>query len=177
MRTAFLLVLAVATAGAAPAAAQQPAQASARPQALADVIDCRQLAEPAARLACFDRTVAALDQAESSRALVVMEREQLRRTRRSLFGLTLPNLNVFGDDQEDQEAVSEINSTIRAVTQDALGKWIFTLEDGARWAQLDSRDLARTPRPGQPIRIRRAAMGSYLANVNNQIAIRVRRDR
>ena len=31
------------------------------------------------------------------------------------------------------------------------------------------------PAPGQPIRIRRAAMGSYLANVNNQIAIRVRR--
>ena len=92
----------------------------------------------------------------------------------TLFGLALPDLGLFGDDNEE-EGVSEIQSTVHSATQNALGKWIIRLEDGARWIQIDSRELARDPRPGLPVRIRRAAMGSYLANVDNQIAIRVRR--
>ena len=167
-----LLTIALTT----PAAAQQRS-AQERPQALTRVLDCRALQSPQDRLACYDREVAALQQAEESRQLVVMDQQQVRRTRRSLFGLMLPNLDLFGDDNQDQEGVSEIQSTIRSAVQTPYGKWILTLEDGARWIQIDSRDFARDPRAGHPIRIRRAAMGSYLANIDNQIAIRVRRER
>ena len=71
--------------------------------------------------------------------------------------------------------MTQIESTIRGLRQDPYGKYTFTLEDGARWVQIDTREMRATPRLGQPIRIRRAMMGSYLANVNDQIAIRVRR--
>ena len=169
------IIAAFAAAATAPASAQQRQQDAERPQALTRVLDCRNLASAEERLACYDREVAALEAAEASRELVVVDRQQLRRTRRSLFGLTLPNLSVFGDDTEDGEGVREIESTIRSFRRDPYGKYTFTLEDGARWVQIDSRDLRLEPRVGQPIRIRRAAMGSYLANVNNQIAIRVRR--
>ena len=169
-----LVVIPLAAILAAPAVAQPPS-ADAPPPAFQRAVACRAVADPQERLACYDREVAALAAAEAAREIRVVERQQIQRTRRSLFGLVLPDLNVFGGDDGD-EGVSEINGTIRAVSQDAYGKYRFTLEDGARWRQIDSRELSAEPRVGQPIRIRRAAAGSFLANVNRQIAIRVRRD-
>lgn len=159
----------LAAASAAFAAPNRPE----RPEILTRVVQCRAIADAAARLACFDREVAAMDDAQTSGQLVAMDRQQVRRTRRSLFGLGLPDLGIFGDDNEEEE--SRIESTVRSASRDANGKWIIVLADGARWGQIDSRELTLDPRPGQPIRIRRAALGSYLANVNNQVAIRVRR--
>jgi hypothetical protein len=167
--TAALLCLAPA------ADAQRPNQREERPAVLSRVVQCRAIAAEAERLACYDREVAAMDQAASAGELVAMDRNQIRRTRRSLFGLTVPNLGVFGDDNEDEEEASRIESTIRSASMNNNGRWVIELADGARWIQADSRGLNFPPRAGQPIRIRRAAMGSYLANVNNQTAIRVRR--
>lgn len=146
-----------------------------RPEILTRVVQCRTIADAGERLVCFDREVAAMDQAQTSGELVAMDRQQVRRTRRSLFGLGLPDLGIFGDGNDDEEETSRIESTVRSARRDAHGKWVIELADGARWAQIDSRELTLDPRPGQPIRIRRAALGSYLANVNNQVAIRVRR--
>ena len=160
---------------AAGASAQRPRQGEERPEVLSRVVQCRSIASAQERLACFDREVAVMEAAQSSGQLVAMDRQQVRRTRRSLFGLSLPDLGIFGDDNEDEEEASRIESTVRSATQNANGKWIIELADGARWLQTDSRNLNFAPRPGQPIRIRCAAMGSYLANVNNQIAIRMRR--
>jgi hypothetical protein len=170
----FTVSAALFAAAAAPAAAQPPE--AERPEALTRLVGCRAVQSEAERLACYDREVAAFEAAEQSRQLVVMDRQQVRRTRRSLFGLVLPDLDIFGDDNPDEEeGVSALETTLRSARQDAFGKWVLVLEDGARWHQIDSRELAREPRAGHPIRIRRAAMGSYLANIDGQIAIRVRR--
>ena len=176
MRNIAAFAVLLAAAAAAPAAAQPPEPE--RPEALTRLVGCRAVADEAERLACYDREVAAFEAAAQSRQLVVMDRQQVRRTRRTLFGLALPDLNIFGDDNPDEEeGVSAIETTLRAASQDAYGKWLLVLEDGARWRQIDGREMAREPRGGQPIRIRRAAMGSYLANIDGQIAIRVRRER
>jgi len=157
------------------ASAQQPRPEQERPEVLSRVVQCRSIGSAEERLACYDREVAAMDAAQTSGELVAMDRQQVRRTRSSLFGLTIPNLGIFGDDNDEDEEASRIESTVRTATQNSLGKWIIELADGARWLQTDSRNLNFPPRAGQPIRIRRAAMGSYLANVNNQTAIRMRR--
>lgn len=170
----FMIGAAVAVTLAVPAAAQK---AEPRSQALTRLVDCRKLADPAERLACYDREVAAFDAAAARRDVVVVDREQLRKTRRTLFGLSLPNLSVFGDDNTDEEGIQTIDTTIKSLNQTAVGKWVITLADGAVWEQIDSRDLPIRPRPGHAIKIRRAAMGSYLANIKNQTAIRVRRMR
>ena len=149
-----------------------------RPQVLTRVLDCRTVQTAAERLACYDREVAAFAAAEAAQDLVVYDREQMRRTRRSLFGIPLPSLAIFGggnDGKDESEDVSQIETTIRSARQDAEGRYTFTLEDGARWQQIDTRIFSARPRPGQAIRIRRAAMGSYLANVGSQVAVRVRR--
>jgi hypothetical protein len=173
LRAAAAAALLAGLTSAAPA--QRPLPGEERPAVLSRVVQCRSIAAEAERLACYDREVATLDRAQASGELLAMDRAQVRRTRRSLFGLTVPNLGIFGDDNEDEEAASRIETTIRSATTDPYGKWIIELADGARWLQIDSMNLSARPRSGQPIRIRRAAMGSYLANVNNQTAIRVRR--
>jgi hypothetical protein len=174
MRNRYLLVTTAALIALpfVPAAGQNPAREG-PPAAFARAVQCRALANPQERLACYDREVAALEQAERTSEIRVVDRQQMRSTRRTLFGLSLPDINIFGGDDEG-EAVTEITSQLRSVSQDANGKYLFELEDGARWRQIDSRDLVN-PRAGQPIRIRRAAMGSFLANVGRQTAVRVRR--
>ena len=148
-----------------------------RSQILSKVVDCRKLPDGQERLACYDREVAAMEAAEARQDLVVVDRDELRKTRRTLFGLTLPNLSVFGDDSPEEEGVSRIDTSIKRLAQTPHGKWIFTLEDGAQWEQIDSRELPISPKVGHNIKIRKAAMGSYLANVKDQVAIRVRRMR
>ncbi len=144
------------------------------PAAFQKAIQCRTITAPDERLACYDREVAALELAEKSNEIRVVDREQVQKTRRSLFGLVLPDFNIFGGGDKGSDPVDEINSSIRSVVQDPRGRYTLTLEDGARWQQLDTRKL-NEPRVGQPVRIRRAAMGSFLANVNKQVAIRVKR--
>jgi hypothetical protein len=119
-----------------------------------------------------------MDAAANKADLVIVDRGQIRKTRKSLFGLTLPSLGIFGNSEAERreaEAFTEIESTIKSARMTNY-HWSVTLEDGARWVQIDSKTLARDPRPGQKIRIRKAALGSYLANINGQIAIRMRRE-
>lgn len=170
MRTlAACLFLLAAT----PAVAQQSAPRPATPEAFNRAVQCRTIANPQERLACYDREVAAMAAAEAASEIRVVDRAAIRNTRQSLFGLTLPDLNIFGGD--DNDPMNEINGTIRSVTQLSDGKWAFTLEDGARWVQIDNRNLSSYPRPGHTVRIRRAAMGSFMANIARNTAIRVRR--
>jgi hypothetical protein len=82
---------------------------------------------------------------------------------------------VFGDNDAMSPDASSIETTIRSARQDPYGKWILDLAEGGRWVQIDSRELSDHPRSGLPIRVRRAALGSYLASINKQAGIRVRR--
>lgn len=148
---------------------------SERPVPFKKLIDCRAIADTGQRLICYDREAAALDAAESRKELVVLDRAQLRKTQRTLFGLPLPDLGIFGDGSAETQ--TEITTTISRAWMHSNGKWAFQLADGARWAQTDSRELVFEPEPGQSIRIRRAALGSYLANIEGQSAIRVQRIR
>ena len=164
---------------AVPGAAQSTSGASAEaaPSLFDAVVACRAIAEPSERLACFDRSVPALDEARRGRQIVVMDREEVREARRGLFGLLLPAGRIFGggdDDSSTGENIDRIETTIDRANRGADGKWIFVLADGARWQQIDVRRI-NDPRQGTTIAIRRAAMGSFLANVGGQTAIRVRR--
>lgn len=173
IRTAFALLLLAA----ASAAGAQTAAEPVRSPALSRVVGCRGVADTAERLSCYDREVAALEAAEARKDVVVVDREQLRKTRRTLFGLVLPNLSVFGNDDPNEEGVTSIETKITKLARNPYGRWIFDVEDGGRWIQSDSRELSRDPKVGQTIAIRQAAMGSFLANVDGQVAIRVQRVR
>ena len=168
------LIFAAMVGAASAGVAAPPKQRSAPPPAFQKLVDCRDIADPGQRLSCFDREVAAVAAAESRQDLVVIDRAKVRTARKTLFGLQVPDLGIFGGGDEE-EGVSRIETTIAGATRNADGRWALRLADGARWLQADSRDLARDPRAGHKIAIRKAALGSFLANIDGQIAIRVRR--
>lgn len=171
----------IAFSGLACALLATPAQAAenppeALPPVVQQVIDCRALPDPQARLACYDAKVDALAQANTRQDIYVADRESIRRTRRGLFGFSLPRLGIFGGGEDDASgtAVDSIEATIQSVGQRQSG-YVFTLEDGAVWVQTDNRYID-PPRAGMTIAIRKATLGSYLANVDGGYAIRVRRE-
>lgn len=161
----------VGLAAAVPAAAQNMPK-TATPKIFADVLSCRPIADTAQRLACYDRSVAALDTAQKSNELYVADREAMAEARRGLFGFSVPKLRIFNDDDMAKE-VDSLETTIAAVRQGQRG-YVFTLKDGARWAQTEKKYIDE-PKAGATIRIRRALMGSYMASINGKPGFRIER--
>lgn len=179
-----LLMAALAAAGAVglgggPADAAGPS-AKQRAAVLQAVVDCRKVADEHQRLVCYDAAAARLDEAEAKGQVVVVDREQARAVRKEVFGLQLPSLDVFsaaskgGDARED---VDRVDAVVKAASQDQNGRWVFDLDSGAVWRQIDSYPLNREPHPGSKVEIRKAALGSFKMKVDGQPAIRVHRDR
>jgi len=75
-------------------------------QALETLLSCRTVAEPEARLACYDGIVAELG--EDGSEYVMIERSEVEAVERDSFGLNLPSLprlslSLFGDGGESLE--------------------------------------------------------------------------
>jgi hypothetical protein len=133
------------------------------------VVHCRALTADSERLACYDRSVAALADAREKQDIVVADRATIRETKRGLFGFSLPRLKLFGG--TEGEDVKEIDGTIAAVRSTPDGLAIFTLADGARWKQTDGGNSFA--KAGDTIRIRRGALGSYLASISKSTTFRI----
>lgn len=170
---------------AAPASAAEEPRNPERVPVIQQLFDCRAITDPTQRLACFDRQVAAIETAEAARDIRIVDRAQVRETRRGLFGFSLGRLNIFGggDEEEDElnsrnnpEIVQEIEATISRLDRDPTGRWVFGLDNGQRWVQADAVSVGRSPRVGHKIKIRRAAFGTFMANVEDRPGFRVRRE-
>ena len=148
----------------------------ARPELFEALLRCRAIAEPAAKLACFEAATDSLEQAVEAREVVVVDRAQVRESRRRLFGISLPSLPVFGGGDEDEEdEIDSVEGVVAEAIQDRNGRWIVRLEDGAIWVQTDDSPLALRPRPGQKVEINRAALGTFMMRVNGQPGVRAQR--
>lgn len=158
---------------AAPVHAKDKPEITAPPAIYQAVVDCRTIGDAAQRLACFDRTVGEMATATTQKDLVILDRESMRETRKGLFGFSLPKLKLFGGSDDDRDEVKEIESTITGIRSASDGMPIYTIADGARWKQTEGRDVF--PKVGDPIRIKRATLGSYMASVNKRSGVRVMR--
>jgi hypothetical protein len=169
---AIALVLAPNGASAAPRRHAPPAAAAGN--ALIDALAaCRALTEAAARLACYDEASARLAQAVDRKDVVVLDRQEISQTRRSLFGFSLPRIALFrGDTAEEQ---SEIVAKVASVRELGNGKWQIRLEDGAVWETTEASMAVNDPRPGDEVKIKRAALGGYMIRIAGQRVLRARR--
>lgn len=148
-----------------------------RAATLRAVVDCRSIEAEKERLACYDRSVAALDVAEREKRVVVLDERQVVETRRSMFGFaTVSNPLLDGEGEDDRTKVSEITVAVDHASRDRFGKLVMTMEDGAVWHQTDDIDLVRQPKKGSVALIRRATLGNYRMKLDGQVAIRVRRE-
>ena len=160
-----------------PLTAHAKEKAEPYPEIFQKLLDCKKIAEDAARLSCLDAQLSQIDAAASRNEVVVVDRKEIQKVRKGLFGLSLPSLGLFGggdDDQSDGARVTEIDSTIKSAQRNEFGKWTVVLQDGARWVQAEDR-MMQTPKPGQTVHIKRSGLGGYFASINNQSAIKMRR--
>ena len=149
--------------------------APARAPAVQAVIECQSVTDGGQRLACFDKTVAGMAQAEAKGDLVTIDREQRRAVRRQAFGLILPSLAMFDRGERPEEA-DRISAKVKSATPGAFGKWTIILDDGAVWRQIDDDRLGRAPHSGSTAAIRKGALGSYFMTIDGQTPIQVHRD-
>jgi hypothetical protein len=160
----------------ATAAPQQPAAAE-RAHVLQSLVDCRRITADAARLACFDHATAVLDEAEKTGEVVVVDQSRVREVKRQAFGLTLPSLSLFSGNggAAHDEPLKRVELTIDASREVEGGRYRITTTEGATWLQTDG-DLAFPPRKGQSLVITPGMLGSFFCHVNNQPAVRCRRE-
>jgi hypothetical protein len=164
----------MAVAGLADVAVARPKPAAA-PNApvVQRVVDYRKIEDGTQRLACYDAAVEALSSAQTSGDLVTLDRKQRQAVRRQAFGFTLPTLSMF---DAGERADNRVDETLASAHQIAEGRWVFQMQDGAVWRQIDDEILFRRPHPGSKVTIERAALGSYMLSVDGQPGVRAHRD-
>ena len=147
------------------------------PSPLVSAIDrCRQVADPTQRLACYDSAAGALVQATNAGTVAVVDQNEIRKARHSLFGFTLPRIPFFSGDSTADEAQRQLDSTITSVRALNNGYYRVVIADnGAVWETTDSSVSFDAPRPGQKITIVRGPLGSYFLRINGQVGVRGRR--
>jgi len=162
---------------AAAAAATVPPLPAERAKVLQAVVDCRKLTSDTERLACFDRATAVLDEAEQTGQVVVVDQARVREVKRQAFGLTLPSLSLFGggNGATRDEPIKQVDLTVAAVRETSSGRFVFTTAEGATWVQTDG-DLPVTPRKGDTLVVTPGMLGSFFCKVNQQSAVRCRRE-
>jgi hypothetical protein len=136
---------------------------------------CQSLTDPTARLACYDTAVARIVAAAAQGEVRVVDREDMERTRRRLFGFSLPDLGIFGDNKDDGQSdeLDMLESTITSVSRTGDDAWIIAIEDGdAVWQIRDAPMRFARPRPGDKVVFKKAALGSYFIRVNGQIGVK-----
>lgn len=140
---------------------------------------CRAIPADTERLACFDRVSAALVTAAEEGDLSVVDREEVRRTRRTLFGFALPDLGIFGrgDKAKEKDGADEIeilNTTVASSRSTPEGIELTTAE-GAVWLIPSPPRRLMTPKAGQPVEFRKGSLTSYFIRINGQGGVKGRR--
>lgn len=173
----FVVSLLPLLAGAAQAA---PQRQQPRPEIFNSLLQCRGIADDTQRLACFDRQVGAMEAAAQRDEVVVLDKGELNKTRKTLFGFSFPKLPFLGGGDDDaakpqeEEGVTHIDATIASVRSLGYGKWQIGLDDGAQWMTTEAITV-RDPKVGQKIELKRGAMGSFIGKVEGGRPVRMKR--
>ena len=159
----------------AAAAASAAPTGDASDRVLKPFVDCRAIAAPDARVACYDKAVAGLQTAVAARDVRIVDRQEIGKVKRSLFGFTLPRIALLdGSDRKgehDEPEFTEINTTIasaRRVENDRVE--LELADEDARWRTTEA--MPFTPRSGAKIRIRKGVLGNYFLSVAGERTVR-----
>ncbi len=139
------------------------------------VTRCRTVSDTARRLACYDAAAGELASARSNNEVTVLSRDEVAQKRRSLFGLVLPDVNLFGRGAERMPAVEELDSTVARLAVAGRDVFTVTMADGTVWRTTERARI--NPAAGDKVHIRRGALGSYLASFAGGRSVRIERVR
>ena len=175
MRTSLFLAAAALTLGGSSLASAKDKAPPPAPQAFKDLVQCKEVADSAARLACYDERVGKLEQASASGELVVSDRATVKEAQRGLFGFRLPSLKLFGGGDDGKDEIQQIDGVVASARTFGYGSWRITLADGSVWEQIDDERPVFDPAKGDKVKVYKAALGTYKMNIAGQRALKVRR--
>jgi len=135
---------------------------------------CQSLNDDMARLECFDTAVGNIVTATEAGDVQVVDREDVRETRRSLFGFVLPDIDLFGSD-EDEEDDGRFTTTIQSARYFGRGSVRFTTAEGAVWEISRVPRRMRVIREGNEVTFREASLGYFFIRVEGQTGVKGRR--
>lgn len=135
---------------------------------------CTAITDDVERLACFDREVGAFVGAANEGDVKVVEKEEITKARRKLFGYSVPDAGIFkADSKEEEEANRSLTSTITKVRQVSSKEWHIWIEEGdARWRMKNNSIRFRAPQVGDTVEFKPATMGTYWIRVNGRKGVR-----
>lgn len=136
---------------------------------------CQGITAPDARLACFEAAASAIKAAVKAKDVTILDRQDVRKARRSLFGFSVPHIPLFGGGDRDggpkSDDFAELNTTIASVRSLDNGRIELKLvESGAVWMTTDP--MAFPPKVGAKVRIRQGAMGNYFIAISGERSVR-----
>ena len=168
-----LLPIVVVIALAGPVSAKDPPKQSPLVSALEA---CRAIVDPTQRLACYDKEAGALLAATQAGEVSVVDKSEMRKARKSLFGFSMPNLPFFSGDDSANEVSDTLESTVTQASGIGYGKFRLTIAEGnAVWETTETYGTMRDPRPGDKISIKRGPLGSYLLRIGNNRGVKGKR--
>lgn len=141
---------------------------------------CQAETDPAARLACYDAAVGAMVTAEEQGDLRIVDREMVRETRRGLFGFSIPDFGIFGDDDDGDEAEEDefdtLATTVTSVRYLTPRSFVFRIAEGnALWQVDDAPRRLLTVESGDAVEIEKGALSSYFIRFGGQRGVKGRR--
>lgn len=160
-----------------PLVAFAPGASAAEPRAaesFAELLECRTIADPQARLACYDQHAKPLADARARKEIVVTDKAEVDKARRKMFGFSLPQSTILGEDGDAGE-VKRLETKVVAARRGRDGAWVVTLADAGTWEQVDSKPLALSPKAGQKAVVTKGSLGSYFVSIDGQSALKMRR--
>lgn len=168
------IAFALACAGGLTVAAQQGFPSSA--SLLDGLRKCRSVAGDSDRAACYDGTVNALLGAVDAGDIRLIDRAEVRKTRRQLFGTSAPELDILKSDGKDEDQNPDLlETTITSAVRTGNASWRFTTAEGAVW------EINNPPRkiapimPGDKVVFKKATLGFFFIRINGQIGVKGRR--
>lgn len=141
-------------------------------KALDELTKCTAIVVDPDRLACYDRAVKTVMEGQRAKAFVVLDKAEVQRAKRSLFGFSLPSIKLFGSG-DDEQALKELTAVMRSSVPLPGGLIRFELDDGGVWETTEQVMLA--PRKGDRVTIKAGSLGSYVATAPGRRSARVRR--
>lgn len=125
---------------------------------------CAQIAEVAARVTCYDNTMAP----RGGQVAVIAPAPQ---------GLGAEQIEPIREQLRERQQ-DNLVAQVTAVATVSPGIYSVTLADGGQWVFVDEAPFGyAAPRAGSSVRIERGALGSYRLRYDSQESLRVRRVR
>lgn len=132
----------------------------------AEVLKCTEIADAAARLACFDRAVPSLRNTPVPPPVAALPPAPPVPPEQRFGAARIENREVPPELAEPDS----ISATLVGVSQVAPNRWSFTLDNGQVWRQTVSRDLGSV-KTGRPVTVEKAVLGSYTMKIEGVAGI------